>query len=85
MTRRTTIRNLMAAIAGVAVVLGSFRAGERAERFARPRPVMVHVTRSGSRYHREGCRYVRGGAVPTPLDEARGSRYRPCSICRPPR
>jgi hypothetical protein len=45
---------------------------------------MVLVTKSGSRYHRDGCRYLRGGGIPAELDEAK-TRYRPCSVCGPPR
>jgi len=78
--RRATVGTLMAAIAGVAVVLGSYRAG----RDSVPSPAMVWVTHRGTRYHREGCRYVRAGGVRTPLDEAKAS-YRPCAVCRPPR
>jgi hypothetical protein len=41
------------------------------------------LTKSGSRYHREGCRYLRAGGVATPLADAR-VRYRACTVCRPP-
>jgi hypothetical protein len=54
-----------------------------------PAPVLraneetVYVTRTGEKYHRAGCRYLRQSMIPTKLSDARG-RYAPCSVCRPP-
>lgn len=85
MTRRkATVRGLMAAIAGTAVLLGAHQAGRRTERFANPPPVLVWLTRTGDHYHQRGCRYLRGAGVSTPVEQAKG-KYRPCSVCRPPR
>lgn len=80
---RVTIAGLMVFIAVVAGGFGSYRAGRRAEQLARPRPVMVQVTRNGTRYHLAGCRYLRNGSVSVPLTEPR-TRYRACLGCRPP-
>jgi endonuclease YncB( thermonuclease family) len=43
----------------------------------------VYVTRTGAKYHREGCRYLRYSAIPMSLGEAK-QRYSPCSVCNPP-
>jgi endonuclease YncB( thermonuclease family) len=43
----------------------------------------VYVTRTGSKYHRSGCRYLRSSAIPMSLSRAKES-YSPCSICNPP-
>ena len=45
--------------------------------------VMVYVTRSGKKYHRASCSYLRKSKIPISLSEARG-QYGPCSRCRPP-
>ena len=45
--------------------------------------VTVYVTRKGTKYHREGCRYLRGGGMPLSLVEA-AKRYTACSVCNPP-
>ncbi len=45
-----------------------------------PVEVMVHVTSSGSKYHKAGCRYLWGSDIPIPLSSARGE-YSPCSVC----
>ena len=40
----------------------------------------VYITRTGSKYHRGGCRYLRRSAIPTSLAEAR-RYYSACSVC----
>ena len=45
--------------------------------------VMVYVTRTGKKYHRASCSYLRKSKIPISLSEARG-QYGPCSRCRPP-
>ena len=42
----------------------------------------VYVTRTGAKYHRAGCRYLRSSAIPISLSEAKQS-YSPCSVCKP--
>lgn len=44
----------------------------------------VYVTKTGSKYHREGCQYLRSSAIAIPLSEAK-LRYDPCSRCNPPK
>jgi hypothetical protein len=43
----------------------------------------VYVTRTGSKYHRAGCRYLSKSAIATTLKEA-AAAYSPCSVCKPP-
>lgn len=54
---------------------------------AQPEPdsqsLTVYVTRTGAKYHRDGCQYLRRSRIPTSLTEAR-KRYGACSVCRPP-
>ena len=45
--------------------------------------VTVYITRTGSKYHRADCRYLRKSSIPISLEEAKG-RYSPCSACSPP-
>lgn len=42
----------------------------------------VYVTRTGTKYHLEGCRYLRKSRIPLPVTEAQES-YQPCKVCRP--
>ena len=44
---------------------------------------IVFVTRTGSKYHRSGCRYLRKSSIPKSLVDAKKG-YSPCSVCKPP-
>ena len=46
--------------------------------------ITVYVTRTGKKYHRAGCQYLRQSAIPMALTKARAG-YTPCSVCGPPR
>lgn len=48
-----------------------------------PEGETVYVTRTGSKYHRSSCQYLRRSRTPVSLKEAKQS-YDPCSVCRPP-
>lgn len=43
----------------------------------------VYRTKSGTKYHRGGCSYLRGGAIPISLNDARARGLGPCSRCSP--
>ncbi|HEY8535915.1 MAG TPA: hypothetical protein VIL25_05680, partial [Vicinamibacterales bacterium] len=43
----------------------------------------VYVTRTGKKYHRDGCRSLARSRIPMKLSEA-ARRYGPCAVCRPP-
>jgi len=44
---------------------------------------IVYITRTGSKFHRAGCRYLRYSAIPIKRSEAIAQGYSPCSVCRP--
>lgn len=44
----------------------------------------VYVTSSGTKYHRQGCTYLRGEGNPLGLDAAKARGLMPCSKCSPP-
>ena len=46
--------------------------------------VTVYVTRTGKKYHRDGCSSLRRSNIPISLAEAK-QQYGPCSRCNPPR
>ena len=45
--------------------------------------ITVYVTKTGEKYHRGTCRYLRQSKIAIPLSEAK-RLYDPCSVCRPP-
>lgn len=49
-----------------------------------PQTNIVYVTKSGTKYHLAGCRYLSSSSISKTLDEVRG-KYEQCSVCNPPR
>lgn len=47
-----------------------------------PQSQTVYVTRTGKKYHRDGCLHLKS-RIPIPLKEAKAS-YSPCKVCKPP-
>lgn len=47
-----------------------------------PRTQTVYITRTGAKYHRSSCRYLKYSKIPISLEKAKQS-YGPCSVCRP--
>lgn len=43
----------------------------------------VYITRTGSKYHRSGCRYLSRSKISISRSNAISSGYTPCSVCRP--
>lgn len=50
-----------------------------------PVEVVVYVTKTGEKYHSDGCQYLSKSRIPISLDDAKASGYTPCSKCHPPR
>ena len=48
-----------------------------------PQNITVYITKSGSKYHCAGCRYLRTSSIPISLKDA-VVKYSPCSVCSPP-
>lgn len=51
---------------------------------AKQQEIIVYVTKTGGKYHRAGCQYLRRSSFPISLKDAKASLYSPCSRCRPP-
>lgn len=47
-----------------------------------PHTKTVYITRTGAKYHRGSCRYLRYSKIPITLESAKQG-YSPCSVCRP--
>ena len=46
--------------------------------------VTVHITKTGKKYHRAGCRYLKDSDSEVTLDEAKSLGLSPCGVCNPP-
>ena len=43
----------------------------------------VYITKTGHKYHRGSCRYLKRSKIPISLVNARSRGFGPCSVCRP--
>jgi hypothetical protein len=50
---------------------------------AEPASTTVYVTKTGAKYHRGTCQYLRKSKIAITLSEAKKS-YTACSVCNPP-
>lgn len=48
-------------------------------------PTTVYITRTGKKYHRGSCSYLRKSKTPISLEDARAKGYTPCRRCNPPK
>lgn len=44
---------------------------------------IVYITKTGEKYHRDGCQYLRKSQIEITLSEAKSLGYTPCSVCKP--
>ena len=44
---------------------------------------IVYATRTGHRYHRAGCRYLKYSSIKMTRREAEARGLTPCGVCRP--
>ena len=44
----------------------------------------VYITKTGSKYHNDGCRYLSQSKISIDLASAISKGYGPCSVCKPP-
>jgi competence protein ComEC len=49
-----------------------------------PQSVTVYITKSGEKYHRDGCRFLKNSRTPVLLEELDTELYTPCAVCNPP-
>lgn len=47
--------------------------------------IIVYITDTGKKYHREGCRYLEQSKIEISLEEAKRRGYEPCKVCDPPK
>lgn len=50
-----------------------------------PEPIVVYITRTGEKYHRGTCSYLKSSKIAVTLQEAVSRGFTPCSRCNPPR
>ena len=58
--------------------------GEESQPEASADDPIVYITRTGHKYHRDGCRHLSKSKIPIKRSEAKKRGYTPCSVCIPP-
>lgn len=46
--------------------------------------VTVYITKTGKKYHRDGCGSLSKSKIPITLEESKAKGYEPCKTCNPP-
>ena len=47
--------------------------------------VYVYITKTGKKYHRDGCRYLKHSKILITLEDAKARGYEACKVCKPPK
>lgn len=47
--------------------------------------IKVHITKTGERYHRSNCRFLKKSKIEISLKKACEKKYTPCKVCNPPK
>ena len=45
---------------------------------------IVYITKTGEKYHRGDCRYLKKSKIEITLKDAKKKGYEPCKVCKPP-
>lgn len=45
----------------------------------------VYITKTGKKYHKSGCRYLKKSKIKKTLKWAKAHGYKRCSVCKPPK
>jgi hypothetical protein len=48
-----------------------------------PQSATVYITKTGKKYHKDGCRYLSQSKIKTTLKEAKANGYTACKVCHP--
>lgn len=60
---------------------GSSSGASSSSAISEPQSVTVYITKTGSKYHRSGCQYLRKSCIPISLANAKSQGYTACSKC----
>ena len=63
-------------------VFAPLQAGQTA-RIADTKNETVYITRTGKKFHRDGCRSLNQSRIPIKRSDALSKGYQACKVCRP--
>lgn len=44
---------------------------------------VVYITKTGKKYHKGSCRYLKNSKIKTTKSKAQSQGYTPCKVCKP--
>ncbi len=74
--------NNVAAGSSAGTASGASASGNVTQPASEKQSTTVYITKTGSKYHRSGCRYLSKSKIAISLEDAKAS-YDPCSVCKP--
>lgn len=81
--RETTKSNIEKCICeGVLIFTDSGCPCEPAEENTKKKQGIVYITKTGKRFHSEGCRYLRRSKIPIDVKKALDVGYTACKVCK---
>src|ERR1043166_341463 len=54
------------------------------QRAEEPKTQTIYITRTGKKYHRDGCRHLAQSKIATTLKDAKAKGYTACKVWHPP-
>jgi len=86
MKRLAAVLGVLVALWGIPICIGHTHGSASVVEAAQdPSTITVYITKTGEKYHKGSCRYLRQSKIAVSLKEAVSRGYGPCSVCQPPR
>ena len=82
--RSLTLAVTLLVLSLVAPVTLPVRAHQSTAASQDPQTQTVYITKTGKKYHRDGCRYLASSKTPISLKDAKARGYTACKVCHPP-
>ena len=73
----------MKRVIAVALILALFAISLFAQESDEFDEIIVYITNTGTKYHRETCNSLRRSKIPVTLEQAIERGYEPCRNCKP--
>jgi hypothetical protein len=75
--------SLLLVLGSFGLVLNSPSAVFAKTKYSDQKEVSVYITKTGKKYHRTGCRYLRYSSIEINKSKALELGKEPCKVCRP--
>lgn len=77
------VLSLLLVVGSVGILASSHSPAFAKTKISDKKEYVVYITRTGKKYHRAGCRYLRQSSYEISKSDAIQQGYSPCKVCRP--